>query len=72
MASEDKAGAGWKTRRLRARACVCVLDCRVSGDTGVGRFSCTNLRTAGLLRPGSGQLPVVTAGTGVSCQPVTD
>lgn len=24
MASEDKAGAGWKTRRLRGYACVCV------------------------------------------------
>lgn len=51
--------------------CVCV------GGGFVGlkyTHTHTNARThtAGRLWPGSGQLPVATAGTGVSCQPVTD
>lgn len=42
---------------------------------GLAELICTSTRTkqtAGQLWPGSGQLPMATAGTGVSCQPLTD
>lgn len=68
---EDMATVGWKMRRI----VVCVegwggWDGGFTVDMNTHIHTCTH--TAGHLWPRSGQLPVATAGTGVSCQPVTD
>lgn len=79
---------GWESERGREMArriwllldgrwdvYMCVLrgwNARAHTNTDTRTHTDTHAHTAGQLWPGSGQLPVATAGTGVSCQPVTD